>query len=97
MGQDGLTDLDPTHVLFRNVAHYITGVDSFAVGKSYTTTNGVDLRDDKSLVLLHLLRNIEQIIAHTQDTSFAVNALIVANFQLQFSHRGLLAGQNNLL
>lgn len=97
VGKNCLSNLNAAHILFGNIADYITGMDHFAVGKGHGATDGINFRNDVTLVLLHLLGNIEQVITNAQNTGFPVDALIVADFQFNPGHGRLLGGKNNLL
>ena len=97
VGEDGLTDLDAAHIGFGNIADYHAGADGFAVGEGDGVACGIDFGDGVALVLLHLLGNIVEVIADTQDTGFPVDALAVTDLQLHAGHRGLLGGEDDLL
>ena len=43
------------------------------------------------------MRNVEEIIANAEDTSFTVDGFIVANFKLDTSHRRLFLGKDDAL
>ena len=96
VGEDGFSDLNAAHILFGHIAHHITGFDDFAVGKGHGATQRVNFRDGIPLVLLHFLRNKVEIITDAENTGFPVDGLVIANLQLDFRHRRLLAGKNDL-
>ena len=97
VGEDGFSDLNAAHILFGHIAHHITGFDDFAVGKSHVATQRVNFGDGVALVLLHFLRNEVKVITNAENTGFPVDGLVIANLQLDFCHRRLLAGKNDLL
>ena len=97
VGEDGFSDLNAAHILFGHIAHHITGFDDFAVGKGHGATQRVNFGDGIPLVLLHFLRNEVKIVPNTENTGFPVDGFVIANLQLDFCHRRLLAGKNDLL
>ena len=97
VGEDCFPNLNAAHILFGHIAHHITGFDDFAVGKGHGATQRVNFGDGVALVLLHFLRNEVKVITNAENTGFPVDGLIIANLQLDFRHRRLLAGKNDLL
>ena len=97
MRKDGLSDLDAAHVSFGNVANDLSGFHYFTVSKGYGVTDRINLGDCISAVLFHLLRDIEQIVTYAENTSFAVDGLVVTDLKLNTSHRRLFLGKNNAL
>ena len=96
MGEDCFPNLNAAHILFGHIAHHITGFDDFAVGKGHGATQRVNFGDGVSLVLLHFLRNKVEVITNAENTGFTVDGFVIANLQLDFCHRRLLAGKNDL-
>ena len=97
MGQNRFPDLDAAHILFRNISHHIAGPNGFPIGKGHLSTEWVNLRNCIALILLHLLRNIVEIVPHTQQPGFTIDGLVIANFHLYTGHRRLLGRKDNLL
>ena len=95
--KNSLSNLDTAHIFFRYITHNIASLDNFTVGKGYSATDGVNLGNNVTLVLLHLLRDVIEVIADTENTGLTVNALIVCDFKFQLGHRRFFAGKNNLL
>ena len=96
VGEDGFSDLNAAHILFGHIAHHITGFDDFAVGEGHGATQRVNFGDGVALVLLHFLRNKVEVVTNTYSTRLTVNRFLVANLQLDFCHRRLLTGKNDL-
>ena len=86
VGEDGFPNLNAAHILFRHIAHHITGFDDFAVGKSHGATQRVNFGDGVALVLLHFLRNEVKVITNAENTGFPIDGLVVADL-----HRRLFA------
>ena len=96
VGEDGFTNLNAAHILFGHIAHHITGFDDLAVGEGHGAAQRVNFGDGVALVLLHFLRNKVEIVPNAENTGFTVDGLVIANLQLDFCHRRLLAGKNDL-
>ena len=96
VGEDCLPNLNAAHIPFGHIAHHIAGFDDFAVGKGHGATQRVNFGDGVSLVLLHFLRNKVEVVPNAENTGFPVDGLVVADLQLNFCHRRLLAGKDDL-
>ena len=97
VGEDSFPNLNAAHILFGHIANHIAGFDDFAVGKGHSATQRVNFRDGIPLVLLHFLRNKVEVVPNAENTGFPVDGFVVADLQLDFRHRRLLAGKNDLL
>ena len=96
MRKNRFTNLNPTHIRLRHITGNLTGFHYFTVGKSHCATEGINIRNCISLVLLHFLRHIVEVIPDTKDTSFTVNGLVISDFKFNPSHRRLFRRENNL-
>ena len=97
MGENGFPNLDTAHIGFGHIAPNLAGVKHFTIGKGYGTAQRVYLGDCVAPVLLHLLRNVVQVIVHTQNAGFPFEGFVVANLHFDAGHGGLFRGEDNLL
>ena len=96
VGEDGFTNLNAAHILFGHIAHHITGFDDLAVGKGHGAAQRVNFGDGVALVLLHFLRNKVEVVPNAKSMGFPFRSGTSHNFILDFCHRRLFAGKNDL-